>query len=303
MTDAQDRMIKVRDLPLSSMRAFAAAAQWRTLSGAAEQMGVTHSAISHQIRKLEEWVGVDLFVRQGRQLALTPAGRMLASKIDHSLNEILSVCMEISRRRHRRIVVVEAPTSFAMYWLLPRLAELEAKVSDTEISVATRMTNQHYDGPLGDVVITRGPGNDRRLRDYRRLPFTTEEMGLLSSPDFARTAGISTPIDVLRFQTVGSVTRPTDWPNWLRAAGIPDAQPRFRHRFDHLFVALHAVRDGFGSIIAPVNIFMSESFVQILSDIQFRGETYHIHFRDGIAGRSASQLSEALMACARDQTR
>jgi LysR family transcriptional regulator, glycine cleavage system transcriptional activator len=295
MNEKSGRMIKVRDLPLPAMRSFAAAARWETLTGAAEHLGVTYGAVSHQVRKLEEWIGQDLFIRQGRRLVLTPAGRTLASRIDRSLSEILGTCMEVSGARHRRVIVVEAPTSFAMYWLLPRLTCLEAQLNGTEISVSTRMTNQHYDGPLGDVVITRGQGADRRLQDYKRCQLITETMGLLSSPDFAEAADIQKAREVLRFQMVGSVTRPTDWANWLKVAGITGEHPQFRHRFDHLFVALHAVRDGVGTIVAPANIFMGASFVQILADIQFIGETYYIHYRDGQSNRSVGQLVEALM--------
>ncbi len=147
--------MKPRELPLSALRAFAAAAQWTSLGRAADELGVTHGAISRQIGKLEQWLGQDLFSRQGRQLVLTPTGELLASRIGHSLTEMISACSDIAGTGKRHVVTIEAPTTFAMYWLLPRLKEFEARAPDTEISLATRMTNQSYDGPLGDICQRR----------------------------------------------------------------------------------------------------------------------------------------------------
>ena len=275
--------MKPRELPLSALRAFAIAAQWKGLTGAAEELGVTHGAVSRQIGKLEEWIGQDLFSRQGRRLVLTPTGEFLASKIGHSLTEMMSACMDIAGIGKRRIVTIEAPATFAMYWLLPRVKGLEARLHHTEISLATRMTNQSYDGPLSDIVITRGPGLDRRLQSFDKFILMDEDMCLLAAPSFLRSAKISKARDVLRHQTVGSVTRPTDWPNWLNSADLKGQHVRFRHLFDHLFVALHCVRAGIGTIVAPRNIFENEAagtiFRPVLPRISFKGESYVVHHR------------------------
>jgi LysR family glycine cleavage system transcriptional activator len=277
--------MKTRELPLSALRAFATAAQWKGLTGAAEELGVTHGAVSRQIGKLEQWIGHDLFSRQGRRLVLTPTGEFLASKIGHSLTDMMSACMDIAGTGKQHIVTIEAPATFAMYWLLPRVKDLEARTRETEISLATRMTNQSYDGPLSDIVITRGPGLDRRLQSFDKFVLMDEDMGLLAAPSFLQTTKISTARDVLRHQLVGTVTRPTDWPNWLNSAGLSGEHIRFRHVFDHLFVALHCVRDGIGTIVAPRNIFEHEAaktiFRSILPRIGFKGESYFVYYRAG----------------------
>jgi LysR family glycine cleavage system transcriptional activator len=282
--------MKTRELPLSALRAFATAAQWKGLTGAAEELGVTHGAVSRQIGKLEQWIGHDLFSRQGRQLVLTPTGEFLASKIGHSLTDMMSACMDIAGTGKRHIVTIEAQATFAMYWLLPRVKDLEARIHQTEISLATRMTNQSYDGPLSDIVITRGPGLDRRLQSFDKFILMDEDMGLLAAPSFLQTTKISKARDVLRYQLVGTITRPTDWPNWLNSAGLSGEHIRFRHVFDHLFVALHCVRDGIGTIVAPRNIFANEAaetiFRPILPRIGFKGESYFVHYR--AAGRTGA---------------
>lgn len=275
--------MKSRELPLSALRAFATAAQWKSLGRAADELGVTHGAISRQVGKLEQWIGQDLFSRQGRQLVLTPTGELLAAKVGHSLTEMMSACMDIAGTGKRHLVTIEAPTTFAMYWLLPRLKDLEARAYETEISLATRMTNQSYDGPLGDIVITRGPGLDRRLQNYDKFILMDEDMCLLAAPSFLETAGIAKARDVLLYQTVGTVTRPTDWPHWLNSAGLSGEHIRFRHIFDHLFVALHCVRDGIGTIVAPRNVFRNDAgemlFRPVLPQITFKGQPYLVYHR------------------------
>jgi LysR family transcriptional regulator, glycine cleavage system transcriptional activator len=250
---------------------------------AAEELGVTHGAVSRQIGKLEQWIGQDLFSRQGRRLMLTPTGDLLASKVGHSLTDMMSACMDIAGSGRRHIVTIEAQATFAMYWLLPRVKDLEERTHDTEISLATRMTNQSYDGPLSDIVITRGPGLDRRLQSFDKFILMDEEMCLLAAPSFLQSAKISRARDVLHHQIVGTVTRPTDWSNWLNNAGLRGEHIRFRHLFDHLFVALHCVRDGIGTIVAPRNIFENEGaetmFRPVLPRISFKGQSYFVHYR------------------------
>lgn len=282
--------MKTRELPLSALRAFAMAAQWKNLGNAAQELGVTHGAISRQIGKLEQWIGRDLFTRQGRQLVLTPTGELLASKIGNSLTDMITACAEVAGTGQRHIVTIEAPTTFAMYWILPRLKEFEARIPETEIALTTRMTNEIHDGPLSDIVITRGPGFDRRLQSYDKFTLFHEDLCLVATPSFVRSAKISKARDVLRQQIVSSVTRPTDWPGWLNEAGLRGEHIRFRHVFDHLFIAMHCVRDGIGTIVAPRNIFnsgpgtASASFRAVLPDIHFRGAPYVVHHRPSDRG-------------------
>lgn len=293
--------MRPRELPLSALRAFAAAAQWTSLVRAAEELGVTHGAISRQIGKLEQWIGQDLFIRQGRRLMLTPTGELLAARIGHSLTEMMSACMDIAGTGKRHIVTIEAPTTFAMYWLLPRLKDFESRAPETEIALATRMTNQTYDGPLGDIVITRQRGLDRRLQSFDKFILMDEDMRLLAAPSFLESANIIKAKDVLHHQMVGTVTRPADWPSWLNQAGLGGEHLRFRHLFDHLFVALHCARDGIGTIVAPLNLFENEAgetiFRPVLPDIRFKGQPYYVHYRSAARGGAVARIVELLRSC------
>lgn len=298
--------MKLRDVPLSSLRSFVAAAQWKTLSGAAEELGVTPGAVSRSIGKLEKWIGQDLFVRRGRRLALTPTGEFLAAKIGESLSEIMLTCRDISEVPKRNLVTVDAPASFAMYWLLPRLTELEEEVGGVDISLTTRLANQSYDGPLADIIITRGVGMDSRLQGHERFVLMDEIMSLISGSKFLDRTQIQTPDDVLKHQVVGSVTRPSDWHTWLREANVKYTHIQFKHRFDHLFVALQAVRDNLGAIVAPRNIFVDtvyneDYFRVILPEISFVGMTYFVYFRSVSSSSLTYKLVKYLRKYAQSQ--
>ena len=113
--------MKARELPLVALRAFAVAARASSLTAAASELGVTHGAISKQINALENWLGQQMFTREGRRLVLTPYGQVLAEKLGQSINEMQGACEYVRRQKNQLVVSVEAPTTLAMYWLLPRL--------------------------------------------------------------------------------------------------------------------------------------------------------------------------------------
>lgn len=281
--------MKHRELPLSALRAFTVAAEWKSLTKAAAELGVTHGAISRQIGQLEKWIGTDLFMRQGRSMTLTPAGEVLSQQLRHSFGDILTACSDISVSGEKQIITVEAPTTFAMYWLLPRIAQLERELRDTDILLETRLSTQINEGPPSDIVITRGSAHDRRLKDFEQRLLLTEEMCLIASPSYIATTPVNSAEDVVRQVVVGSVTRPKDWPEWLRQAGLKNSPLRYRHMFDHLFIALHCVMSGVGAIVAPTNILADSmdktKFAPLLPHIKFVGESYFLRFRAGSSAK------------------
>ncbi|MDI3469050.1 MAG: Transcriptional regulator, LysR family [Pseudolabrys sp.] len=145
--------MEARELPLVALRAFASAARAGALTLAAKELGVTHGAISKQITSLENWLGQKLFMREGRRLVLTPYGQILADKLDESINDIRGACEYVRRQKSRSVVSVEAPATFAMYWLLPRLVEFESENPNIAVWMATRQTGQALDASSTDTTI------------------------------------------------------------------------------------------------------------------------------------------------------
>jgi DNA-binding transcriptional LysR family regulator len=286
--------MKERDLPLIALRAFAVAARTNNLTTAAKELGVTHGAISKQVNALERWLGQRVFTREGRGLVLTPYGQVLAGKLGQALSDMRAACHYVRRQRSRTVVAVEAPATFAMYFLMPRLHLFEAKNPSLAVWISTCITGQAPDFSANDVVITRGSG--QRVTSHLHEPtfLFEEQLTPVSANSLLRRLPVKKPSDVLKHRLITSETRPGHWDAWLRAAGIHDYLLEGGHRFDHLFVAMHAVREGLGSIIAPKNFFRADS-AQVslrcpLPHITVKGERYFAHSTSRADPKSANRF-------------
>ena len=117
------------NIPLNALRAFEAAARHLTLTKAAIELCVTQAALSHQIRNLEERLGVTLFRRVPRGLVLTDEGAALAPVLSHAFDTISSTLDRFSEGRYHETLHVGVVATFAAGWLIPRLAEYEEKTN------------------------------------------------------------------------------------------------------------------------------------------------------------------------------
>ena len=272
--------MKEKELPLVALRAFAVAARTDSLTSAAEELGVTHGAVSKQVRSLESWLGQQVFTREGRSLVLTPYGKVLAEQLGQSFRDIDTACQYVKRQRSKVVLTVEAPSTFAMYFLMPRLRRFEIRNPNLAVWISTRMTGQTPDISSNDLLITRG-GSDRVGAQLKGTTMLFEEsLTPVCSDDLLRKRPVKKPADILTHSLITSATRPGDWEAWLQGVGISDHHFQGGHRFDHMFVAMHAVREGFGSIVAPKEFFPSQARWKLrcpLPGIVVKGEKYFAH--------------------------
>ena len=294
--------MEARELPLVALRAFAVAARATSLTTAAAELGVTHGAISKQITALENWLGQQMFRREGRRLILTPHGQVLAEKLGQSINEIRGACEYVRRQKSQFVVSVEAPTTFAMYWLLPRLVEFQNENPNITVWTATRRTGESPDISATDLVITRGEATHPALRLQATEFLFDEHLTVISSPSLLARLPVKEPADVTRHRLITAATRPGQWEAWLDLADVDHQILEGGHRFDHLFVAMHAVRDGLGSIIAPENLFAA-SFVKKellapLPNMTLKGVPYLAHRTPRAEGKHVRVFSEWLLRAA-----
>jgi LysR family transcriptional regulator, glycine cleavage system transcriptional activator len=284
--------MKERDLPLIALRAFAIAARTSNLTSAAKELGVTHGAISKQVNLLERWLGQRLFTRQGRGLALTPYGQVLAGKLGQALNDIRAGCDYVRRQRSQTVLAVEAPATFALYFLMPRLRLFEAQNRNFAVWVSTRLTGQTPDFSANDVIITRGTAQRVSSHCHEPTLLFEEQLTPVSANSLLRRLPVKKPSDLLKHRLITSETRPGHWDAWLNAAGIHDYILEGGHRFDHLFVAMHAVREGLGSIVAPKNFFDTDksqgSLRCPLPRITVKGDGYFVHSTSRADPKAAS---------------
>ena len=295
--------MRLRDLPLGSLRTFAVVADCSSITAAAETLGVTHSAVSKQVKLLERWLGQTLFVLEGRRLVLTPFGDILSRKLASAFEDIAGACAYVQRQRERRTITVEAPATFAMYWLLPRVSAFRALEPQTDVWVSTRMTGQSPNFAGHDLVVLRGETAPISTRLSKRVFLFREDMAVLSSPKLLTRKPLAKPADITRHALIESMTRPQDWPAWLKRANVSDAIVAGGHRFDHLFVAIQAVKDGLGSLVAPQNLLemaiTSHELACPFPHLNFPGESYFAYFAGGSIDPAMKRFKDWLVRMAK----
>jgi LysR family transcriptional regulator, glycine cleavage system transcriptional activator len=241
-------------LPLNALRVFEVAARTGSYAEAGAELGLTHGAVSRQIAVLEAWLGQRLFVRTGRRMAATPAARAFAAEFSLSFDRMSTAAEACGRPAVRRILRVDAPTSLAMRWLIPRLDRFHAERPEVEV-VVTTATTLHDELRGGfDIAIRRGVAEQSIWPQYRAVHFLDEADTLIVSPALYDRVPLHQPADIAQHVLLASETRPGDWTDWLERAGLSPGAEQRRRVFDHFFVTRQAVVDGLGIGVGPLPV-------------------------------------------------
>ncbi|WP_342654113.1 LysR family transcriptional regulator [Pseudomonas sp. F3-2] len=241
-----------RDLPpLNALRAFEATARLNSVSQAAEQLHVTHGAVSRQLKVLEEHLGVALFTKDGRGLKLTDAGTRLRDASSEAFDRLRSVCVEISRGNADAPFVLGCSGSLLARWFIPRLGRLNADLPNLRL---------HLSAGEGDLD-PRRPGLDALLifaeppwpADMQVYELASERIGPVLSPRFSRFDALqASPARALLDEPLLQTTsRLQAWPSWALSNGIDPDALHFGQGFEHLYYLLEAAVAGLGIAIAP----------------------------------------------------
>lgn len=209
-----------RDLPpLSALRAFSAYAQTGNLQKAGDALGVSHAAVSQQIRNLEAHMGVALLDRAGRQAHLTQAGRALADVLESSLAAIAHQVRALTQADETRALVVSTTPSFAANWLVPRLAGFRAlhPKLDVVIDANPNVTELGMGGP--DVAIRFGQG---KWAGFDVSLLTKTRRVAVAAPEFVSEDRPTSPADLARFPLLQEVGT-SESSLWLAKHGVADA--------------------------------------------------------------------------------
>ncbi|MDB6049065.1 MAG: Transcriptional regulator, LysR family [Pseudomonas sp.] len=241
-----------RDLPpLNALRAFEAAARLNSVSQAAEQLHVTHGAVSRQLKVLEEHLGLALFVKDGRGVKLTDAGVRLRDASGEAFERLRNVCAELTQSSADAPFVLGCSGSLLARWFIPRLGRLNAELPDLRL---------HLSAGEGDLD-PRRPGLDALLifaeppwpADMHVYELASERIGPVLSPRFAHFEQLrQAPAQALIGEALLQTTsRLQAWPIWARQNGIEPDSLRYGQGFEHLYYLLEAAVAGLGIAIAP----------------------------------------------------
>lgn len=226
--------------PLAALRAFEALARLGKVNLAALELHVTHSAVSHQIRSLEEYLGLALVIRSKRSLTLTDEGRVYAYQIRQALGEIAGVTEKLlAKTKHPQLTVSVLP-SYAMHWLLPRLHDFRAAHPELHLRLDSSMEFSHFgQGPL-DGAIRFGHG---QWPDVHCEALMGDSLLVVAARDFNHGVLPDTAQAVLELPLLHASE---SWPIWLGAAGVEGVRPHASLEFTDSTLMLEAVRLGHG---------------------------------------------------------
>ena len=241
-----------RDLPpLNALRAFEATARLGSVSQAAEQLNVTHGAVSRQLKVLEEHLGVSLFVKEGRGLKLTDAGIRLRDTSSEAFDRLRNLCAELTKGQVDAPFVLGCSGSLLARWFIPRLGRLNADLPDLRL---------HLSAGEGDLD-PRRPGLDALLvfaeppwpADMQVYELASERIGPVVSPRYARYGQLrQAPANALAGEPLLHTTsRPQAWPSWAQQNAIEPKELKYGQGFEHLYYMLEAAVAGLGVAIAP----------------------------------------------------
>jgi LysR family glycine cleavage system transcriptional activator len=236
--------------PLAALRPFEAAARLESFTKAADELHLTHGAVSHQVRALEEHLGTPLFARHGKRVSLTPVGRTFAERVRASLDEIARAADAARTRNVHRLSVSVLP-SFASRWLMPRLIRFMERHPNVEVNVnaSTNLTNFVTDDV--DLAIRFGKGP---WPEYFCERFLEDEYFPVTSPKLASKLKLKSPEDLLK-PGVRIMREDRDyWCEWFKATGV-DFEDRVRGPlFNDSTYSLQAASRGEGIALARRSI-------------------------------------------------
>lgn len=237
--------------PLNAVRVFVAAARHQSFSRAAQELHVTHGAVSRQIKGLEQDLGVPLFERRVRQVVLTVAGQAFYAQAEAGLSLIGQAATALRTGAASRAVRINVRPSFAVRWLIPRLPDFVARHPGIEPEVVTSIAAPSRASEGFDVAVRRGlQGWPASLHV---APFLEDEAFAVASPALLRSADrpVESPRDLAAFVWLCARSRKGDWDDWCRQAGMGRLKAAGRLHLDHLHLVFQAAVDGLGVAMAP----------------------------------------------------
>jgi len=247
--------------PLNALRAYEAAARHLSLSRAAEELSVTPAAISHQIRTLEDHLGVSLFRRDGRSLLLTDAGQACLPGIRDGFERLAEAIDAIDSLGMAGVLTVSVAPSFAAKWLVPRLDRFQEKHPEIDVRVSASMQVTDFSRDDVDLAIRYGAGRYPELVVEKLL---TESVFPVCSPGLLKDkAALDSPEDLKGHTLLHDDSPDNDescptWEMWLKAAGVTGTDASRGPRFNQSSLVIEAALLGKGVALAKATLSASD---------------------------------------------
>ncbi len=287
--------------PLRALRAFVVSARYLSFTQAAEVLYVTQAAVSLQVKQLEEFLEIPLFVRGSRSLRLTEQGKIYLQDVSNSLKDLVSATDRVSRRNRNVQLVISALSSFVDRWLLPKLTGFQQAHGDTDIRITASEWLVDFDRDSVDVAIRYGQGEWAGTEATLLL---REEIFPVCSPSLCNSD--LTPCiteDLAKFTLLHDDYAREDWRLWLETAEIKSVDPTRGISFSHSGLMLEAAAQGMGLALGHTALIQDDLATGRLVkpfDVSLKGEmAYYIVTPIGVENPMADTFRDWLLEQAR----
>jgi LysR family glycine cleavage system transcriptional activator len=274
--------------PLNALRAFEVAARAGNFTKAAKSLNVSQGAVSRHIAQLEAFLGLRLFVRNQRDVKLTPQGVEYAAVISEAFDRIEFATQANRQQTTNRVIRIRLFPTVAMKWLISRLGRFQALHPD--INVQVTIANNLVDMGAEEIDFTiQIPAIAKPGIRYDKL-FPIELVPVCSPDHLNGVDGLKQPRDLLDRTLLHSMKRPHDWRTWFDAAGVATGSLREGLTFGNSSLAYQAAIDGLGIAMAHVELIQDDltsgRLVTVHPLAVQTSESYHLVGREADSGRA-----------------
>jgi LysR family glycine cleavage system transcriptional activator len=235
---------------LNALKAFEAAARHESFTTAAQELCVTQGAVSHQVKALEEQIGIKLFNRERQRLVITDAGRQYLGVVRDAFDRIAIGTEQLLQRQSSGTLTVSTSPDFAAKWLVNRLGRFAEAHPSIDLRVSATMHHVDFAREDVDLAVRHGDGNWPAL-DAVRL--SSEQLFAVCSPNLMKGRKLSKPADVLKFPLLHIDDR-KDWMKWLEQAGVAHADLPHGPVLNRASMIIDAAIDGQGIALARTTL-------------------------------------------------
>ena len=230
--------------PLNALRTFEAAARYQSFKGAGDELCVSHSAVSHQIKKLEQYLGIELFVRVARGVELSRAGSDYYPTIRAAFDRISDGTELLLSIKAPGIVTVQVYSTFAIRWLIPRMPEFQARFPEVRVRLHTSQSDANFEHEDVDLCVMIGSPSQTDLHyDYL---FSSQIFPICSPALLNGALKLEEPRDLAKHTIIQVYPSEQDWWVWLEQNHLHDVNPNSGLQFDSYDLAWNTAAQGLG---------------------------------------------------------
>lgn len=284
--------------PLRALKVFEAVARHSSVTAAAEELCVSHGAVSQQIKILEEYFGRPLFRRSGRGIEPTLEASAYLADVRACLDRLAIASEQLARRRPGRILKINATPSFAMRWLIPQTSSFQLANPSIELRLSTSPTDEIDQlGEPFDFIIRR---DVMRRSDHSCGKIADDVSTALVSPMLLEKHSINAPRDLLAVPLLHLKSRPDAWKRWFGASGVVIGETVAGPYFDHFFLSLQAAINGLGAAVGPFALIQDDlasgRLVAPFPERTLVGPGFHVLYRTAMKDRAGRLFLDWLLA-------